>query len=58
MNYAPAFVIAQGYKYERTKSSTRAQIFRHWLAQATAKDPANRLEIVRLFEIGRSEART
>jgi len=58
MNYAPAFVISQGYKYERTKSSTRAQIFRHWLAQATAKDPANRLEIVRLFELGRSEART
>ena len=26
-------------------------------ANATAKDPANRLEIVRLFEIGRSEAR-
>ena len=57
MTYAPAFIIAQGYKYERTKSSTRAQIFRQWLAQATAKDPANRLEIVRLFEIGRAEAR-
>ena len=57
MNYPTAFVIAQGYKYERTKSSTRAQIFRHWLAQATAKDPANRSEIVRLFEIGRAEAR-
>lgn len=57
MNYPTAFVISQGYKYERTKSSTRAQIFRHWLAQATAKDPANRLEIVRLFELGRSEAR-
>jgi len=58
MNYPPAYIIDMGYKFERTKSSTRAQIFRHWLAQATAKDPANRLEIVRLFELGRSEART
>jgi hypothetical protein len=57
MNYPTAFVIAQGYKYERTKSSTRAQIFRHWLANATAQDRANRLEIIRLFEIGRAEAR-
>lgn len=57
MNYPPAYIIDMGYKFERTKSSTRAQIFRHWLAQATAKDPANRLEIVRLFEIGRAEAR-
>jgi hypothetical protein len=57
MNYAPAFVISQGYKYERTKSSARAKTYRTWLAQATAKDPANRLEIVRLFELGRSEAR-
>jgi hypothetical protein len=57
MTYAPAFIIAQGYKYERTKSSTRAKTYRTWLAQATAKDPANRLEIVRLFELGRSEAR-
>ena len=58
MNYSTAFVISQGYKYERTKSSARAKTYRTWLAQATAKDPANRLEIVRLFEIGRSEART
>jgi len=58
MNYPTAFVISQGYKYERTKSSTRAKTYRTWLAQATAKDPDNRLEIVRLFEIGRSEART
>ena len=57
MTYAPAFVIAQGYKYERTKSSARAKTYRTWLAQATAKDPANRSEIVRLFEIGRAEAR-
>jgi len=57
MNYPTAFVIAQGYKYERTKSSARAKTYRTWLAQATAKDPANRLEIVRLFEIGRAEAR-
>ena len=57
MNYPTSFVIAQGYKYERTKSSARAKTYRTWLAQATAKDPANRLEIVRLFEIGRAEAR-
>ena len=57
MNYSTAFVISQGYKYERTKSSTRAKTYRTWLAQATAKDPANRLEIVRLFELGRAEAR-
>ena len=58
MNYSTAFVIYQGYKYERTKSSKTAKTYRDWLAQATAKDPANRLEIVRLFELGRSEART
>ena len=57
MNYPPAYIIDMGYKFEKTKSSTRAQIFRQWLAQATAKDPANRSEIVRLFEIGRAEAR-
>ena len=57
MNYAPAYIIAQGYKYERTKSSTHANKYRNWLAQATANDPANRLEIVRLFEQGRAEAR-
>ena len=57
MNYPPAYIIDMGYKFEKTKSSTRAQIFRHWLAQATAKDPANRSEIVRLCEIGRAEAR-
>ena len=57
MNYAPAHIIAQGYKFERTKSSTHANKYRNWLAQATANDPANRLEIVRLFELGRAEAR-
>jgi len=57
MNYAPAYIISQGYKFERTKSSTRANSYRNWLAQATANDPANRLEIIRLFEIGRAEAR-
>jgi len=57
MNYAPAYIIAQGYKFERTKSSAHAKTYRNWLAQATANDPANRLEIVRLFELGRSEAR-
>ena len=57
MNYPPAYIIDMGYKFERTKSSARAKTYRTWLAQATAKDPANRLEIVRLFEIGRSEAR-
>jgi len=57
MNYPPAYIIDMGYKFERTKSSARAKTYRDWLAQATAKDPANRLEIVRLFEIGRAEAR-
>jgi hypothetical protein len=57
MNYPPAYIIDMGYKFERTKSSARAKTYRTWLAQATAKDPANRLEIVRLFELGRSEAR-
>lgn len=57
MNHAPAYIIAQGYKYERTKSSAHANKYRNWLAQATANDPANRLEIVRLFELGRAEAR-
>lgn len=57
MNYAPAFIINQGYKFERTKSSARANFYRNWLANATAQDRANRLEIVRLFELGRAEAR-
>jgi hypothetical protein len=57
MNYPPAYIIDMGYKFERTKSSARAKTYRTWLAQATAKDPANRLEIIRLFELGRSEAR-
>ena len=57
MNYATAYIMAQGYKFERTKSSTRANFYRNGLAQATANDPANRLEIVRLFELGRAEAR-
>jgi len=58
MNYPPAYIIDMGYKFEKTKSSKTAKTYRDWLAQATAKDPANRLEIVRLFEIGRAEART
>ena len=57
MNYPPAFIIDMGYKFERTKSSTRANFYRTWLANATAQDRANRLEIVRLFELGRAEAR-
>ena len=57
MNYAPAFIISQGYKFEKTKSSARANFYRNWLAQATTNDPANRFEIVRLFELGRAEAR-
>ena len=57
MNYAPAFIISQGYKFEKTKSSTRANFYRNWLAQATASDRENRFEIVRLFELGRAEAR-
>jgi hypothetical protein len=57
MNYPPAYIIDMGYKYERTKSSARAKTYRTWLANATAQDRANRLEIIRLFEIGRAEAR-
>jgi hypothetical protein len=57
MNYAPAFIISQGYKFEKTTSSARANFYRNWLAQATASDRENRLEIVRLFEQGRAEAR-
>ena len=57
MNYAPAYIIAQGYKFERTKSSARANSIRKWLDLATANDPANREEIIRLFEQGRAEAR-
>jgi len=57
MNYPPAYIIDMGYKFERTKSSARANFYRTWLANATAQDRANRLEIIRLFELGRSEAR-
>ncbi len=57
MNYSPAYIIDMGYKFEKTKSSTRANFYRTWLANATAQDRANRLEIIRLFEIGRAEAR-
>jgi hypothetical protein len=57
MNYAPAYIITQGYKFERANTPARALVYRKWLANATAKDRENRLEIVRLFELGRAEAR-
>lgn len=57
MNYAPAFIIAQGYKFERTKSSTHAKTYRLWLNIAIHSEPHHREEIIRLFEQGRAEAR-
>jgi len=57
MTYAPAHIITQGYKYERASSPARALVYRNWLAHATSQDRENRLEIVRLFELGRAEAR-
>jgi hypothetical protein len=57
MNYAPAYIIAQGYKFERTKSSDLAQSYRLWLNIAIQTEPQHRAEIIRLFEQGRAEAR-
>ena len=57
MNHAPAYIIAQGYKFERAKTPARALVYRRWLANALAGDEQNRLEIIRLFEQGRAEAR-
>jgi len=57
MNHAPAYIINQGYKFERAKTPARALVYRRWLANALAADPANREEIIRLFEQGRAEAR-
>lgn len=57
MNYAPAYIIAQGYKFERTKSSSHAKTYRLWLNIAIHSEPQHRDEIIRLFEQGRAEAR-
>lgn len=57
MNHAPAYVISMGYKFERAKTPAKALVYRRWLANAVALDPANREEIIRLFEQGRAEAR-
>jgi hypothetical protein len=57
MNHAPAYIINQGYKFERAKTPAKALVYRRWLANATAADKAYREEIIRLFEIGRAEAR-
>jgi hypothetical protein len=57
MNHAPAYIINQGYKFERAKTPAKALVYRRWLANATAADITNRLEIIRLFEQGRAEAR-
>ena len=57
MNHAPAYIINMGYKFEKAKTPAKALICRRWLANATAADQTHKDEIVRLFEIGRSEAR-
>ena len=57
MNHAPAYIINQGYKFERAKTPAKALVYRRWLANATASDQAHREEIIRLFEQGRAEAR-
>lgn len=57
MNHAPAYIINQGYKFERAKTPARAFVYRRWLANALAGDEQNRSEIIRLFEQGRAEAR-
>jgi hypothetical protein len=57
MNHAPAYIINQGYKFERAKTPAKALVYRRWLANATDADKAHREEIIRLFEQGRAEAR-
>ena len=57
MNHAPAYIIQQGYKFERAKTPARALIYRRWLSNAMAADQTNQAEIIRLFEQGRAEGR-
>lgn len=57
MNYAPAYIINMGYKFEKAKTPAKALVYRRWLANAKAADTQNQEEIIRLFEQGRAEAR-
>jgi hypothetical protein len=57
MNHAPAYIIRQGYKFERAKTADAARTFRLWLTVALAAQPQHREEIIRLWEQGRREGR-
>ena len=57
MNHAPAYIIQQGYKFEKAKTPAKALVYRRWLSNAMAADQTNQAEIIRLFEQGRAEGR-
>ena len=57
MNYSEAYVIQQGYKFEKAKTHDKARTFQLWLTVALASQPQHREEISRLWEQGRTEAR-
>jgi hypothetical protein len=57
MNHAPAYIIRQGYKFERAKTPDAARTFRLWLTIQLAAEPQHREEILHLWDQGRAEAR-
>jgi len=57
MNYSEAYVIQQGYKFEKAKTHDKARSFQLWLQIAIASQPQHRDQITRLWEQGRAEGR-
>jgi hypothetical protein len=50
--------IKAGYRYEKAKSNTQAHKIRAWLVAEVHENQKFKTLILRLFEQGRSEART
>ena len=57
MNYSEAYVIQQGYKFEKAKTHDKAQTFQLWLQIALATQPQHRDQITKLWEHGSAEGR-
>jgi hypothetical protein len=57
MNYTEAYVIQQGYKFEKAKTHDKARAFQLWLQIALATQPQHRDQITKLWEQGRAEGR-
>jgi hypothetical protein len=57
MNYSEAYVIQQGYKFEKAKTHDKARTFQLWLQIALNTQPQHRDQITKLWEQGRAEGR-